>query len=468
MCISSMLRRILIPIGYFLVVAAVVLITVGLVAYGQGIEYDFKTGRIIHTGLVIIQSSPSSVAVSLNGKTTKKKTSYRASFEAGDYTFELAKDGYYTWKKTLKVVSSEVTLAQYVLMVPRHPNTTTLDTKAQIVAQSISKDHRHVAYATGGPEAAVYTLDLGNPKPVKIYSAKVATPEQPAETLLDVTWNDDASKLLVASQNGPTATHHLMNADGASAINLTQQYGFNFTGLKFNPANGQQLYWVSPDGLRRLDVGAQSVSAVLADKVTGFQMAPDRVLYVQTTELGHSLWSLDGRGHKQELIQALPESDTYAMAFTTYRGTEELAIVPSKTRVGTLYSDIYGTNPVAKTIARDVSEAAFAADGHLLTFSSATNLVTYDLELSTLTGKLVTYHASGIHDLAAVTWFDNFHLLANEGGHLMLMEYDGANGTDLGALTGTFPAYATADARSIVALRPVGSGVGYTQITIKP
>ncbi len=463
-----MLRRLLVILGYIGLTALVVAATVLLVAYGQGYAYNFKTGRLIRTALVMIESNPSGVLVTKDGKATGKRTSYRSSFESGSYTFSLSKDGYYPWSKQLAVQWPLVTLAQYVILVPRHPATATLDTRSQIVLQSMSKDHRHLAYVTGGVDPAVYTLDLGGGKPVKAYTPRAATPVQGAETVTGLTWSDDASHLLVVSQDTTGQVHRLMAADGSGAVNLTQQYGFTLTGLTFSDANWRQLYWISADGLRRLDVGSQAVSAVLATNVSQFQVVSGRVLYVQTAELGRTLWSIDSSGRKQELIQALPDSDTYAMDYTNYRGTDELAVVPSKTHVGTLYTDIYGSNPASRVIARDVDNASFSPDGHLLTFWAAGTILTYDLERSALLNNVTSYTFNGAQDVRSLTWFDNFHVLENQGGHLIWREFDGTNTVDLGLLTGSFPAYSTSDNRSVIALMPDGPSVRVQQLTIKP
>ncbi|HSX02483.1 MAG TPA: PEGA domain-containing protein [Candidatus Saccharimonadia bacterium] len=465
-----MLRRILLILGYLGLTALVIVATIGLVAYGQGYEYDVKSGRIIRTALVIIQSTPSSVPVTIDGRLLKKKTTYRASYKDGSYQFELTKPGYYPWHKTLAVEWPLVTMAQYAILVPRQPPLATLDTRPAIMAQSISRDHRHLAYVTGGSDGAIYTLDIPDGKPIKVYTPpKPAATDQPAETVTGVAWSDDASHLLVMSQLAGQPVHHLMAADGSGAIDLTQQYGFNFSGLTFSASNWQQLYWISPDGLRRLDVGAQAVSAVLADKVSQFQMAGDRVLYVQSSDAARTLWSLDGRGHKQELIPALPDSDAYAITYANYRGTDELAIVPTKTGVGTLYSDIYGSNPVAKVIARGVQGAQFSPDAHLLTFTASAAAVTYDLERSDLLGRLVSYQFSDVQDLRSLSWFDNFHVLMNRGGRLVWAEFDGANSLDLGAVASGFAPYATADQRSIVTIRPDGPVAEQVlQTTVKP
>ncbi|MGQ7407512.1 PEGA domain-containing protein, partial [Streptococcus suis] len=91
-------------------------------------------------------------------------TPYRSSFEAGSYTFTLTKDGFHTWTKTLRVVASEVTNAMGVVLVPLAPQANRLDTRSQIVAQSISRDHKRLLYVTSGLDAGIYTLDIGASK----------------------------------------------------------------------------------------------------------------------------------------------------------------------------------------------------------------------------------------------------------------------------------------------------------------
>src|SRR5207247_2644046 len=123
---------------------------------------------------VIINSLPSGVRVTEDGKQLKKSTPYQAAVKVGDHTYKLVKDGFEPWQKVLHVVAGRVALASYVIFVPKNPVTTALDSHAQITAQAISKDHRHLAYITTGADAAVYTLDLGSKKAVKLYTPKAA------------------------------------------------------------------------------------------------------------------------------------------------------------------------------------------------------------------------------------------------------------------------------------------------------
>jgi hypothetical protein len=256
----------------------------------------------------------------------------------------------------------------------------------------------------------------------------------------------------------------LASASGGEPVNLTDQYKFDFSSTKFSSTDWRLLYWVSPDGLRRLDVGSQSVSAVLAGKVTQFWITPGRVLYVQQTELGRSLWSVDSRDKHQELIAALPESDSYSVAFSSYLNQDDLAIVPAATQTGTLYTGIFSDTPVAKTVAHGVTNVSFSPDGHLAAFSAPTAISVYDLERSEIKNTFARYDITNQPGaLSAISWFDNYHLLLIRGTQLIWCEFDGDNQVPLGTVTATLPAYGTAspNAKALVAFMP-GTGAAPT------
>jgi hypothetical protein len=454
-----MLRRIFIIFGYIVLVLALIVFTVALVAYGKDYTYDFATHKIIQEGHIIMESVPNGVTISADRTDLKKKTPYQAAYTVGPHTFTLAKSGFWPWTKVLNVVAGRVTLADYVILVPKKPVQTTLDTRSTIVAQAMSRDHHHLAYIVGGTEPAVYTMDLGSRKAVRLYVPQAATPTAPAEILHDVAWSDDASHLLIVSDVGGQPVHRLATPGDDETINLTQVFGFNLTGLKFSGSNWRQLYWVSPDGLRRLDVGAQTVSGVLADKVSEFWVEPDRVLYVQQTDLGRSLWSIDNGGKRQELIQALVESDSYALAQSRYNDEDVLVVVPSKSQVATLYTGIFGDNPESKVIARGITGASFSDDGHFLALTAPSLTDVYDLEQSTVEQSFVMYSFASTPDASAtLTWFDDSHLLSVHGGQLTFSDYDGTNTINLGKNFGTIPGSSTWDGRYVVMYQAESNG----------
>ena len=460
-----MLRRIAIIFGYLVLTCLVVLATVGLVAYGQDYSYSFSQHRVVRSGNVIIQSIPSGVKIAQGTHKPSKKSMYR--LEAGStYAFSIVKDGYHTWQKTLSVLAGRVSLVQYVILVPTDLSPHTLLSNPQIVSQSWSRDHRHLAYVTGGTNSAIYTYNPGDAKPAKIFVPTAATDTTTAETLQTVAWSDDASHLLVTSQLNGVSTVRLMDSSGANAIDLTSTYGFDFTSLHFSGSTWKQLYWISPDGLRRLDVDAQTVSGVLADQVKQFSVSGDRVFYIQSANAVESLWLLNGSGNKpQQLVAALPTSDHFGMAYVSYRGSDVLALVPSVTGAGTLYSDIFGDTPVAQTVAHNVTDVSFSPDGHLAAFSGTGTITTYDLDQSNVFGTPVDYTFSVNNMATPPVWFDNFHLLSSQNGRLVWSEFDGQNQVDLGTTANLLPA-SSSDTKSVYVWRP-GTDQTLTSLLIK-
>jgi hypothetical protein len=463
-----MTRKILTILGYALLTMLVLLVTAGLVAYGQGYTYDFKTGKLTQDGLVIIVSSPSGAAVSLEGKDLKKKTEFRKLYEPGSYTFELNKSGFKTWSKTLTVTPGGVGMAQYAVLMPNSPKTTVLDDRQAILAQAISKDHNHLAYVVGGDQAGVYVSDIGGGVK-KVFAVPVPEKDKPLETLVSVAWSDDASHLLVTSQAGATKVYRVMSVGGGDVVNLTDQYKFDFAGLTFSQNNWKRLFWAAGGDLRRVDLDAKAVSGVLADKVAQVVPTDDRLLYVRADTTGYSLWNLDSNDKPQSVVAALTPSSSYDIELTSWNNQDELAVVPASTRVGLLYTGIFGSTPTTQTIAQNVDRSSFSPDGHLLAFYSGNEVAVYDFEKSDFLKERATYLFPKVTALHELTWFDNFHVVRNENGRIIWSEFDGGNAHDLGAAYAEFAAYGSNDNRSVIGLFDYGVGrVRSEQLLLKP
>ena len=466
-----MSRSFFILIGYFALTALVLITTVALVAYGQGYSYDFHHNRLIHNGLVIINTQPSGASVKVESKNGTKTTPYHATFEAGSYRFHVSKPGFEPWAKTLNVIASQVTLAEYIVLLPKERPETIVDRRVQMTNQVISRDHRHIAYLVSGASGGLYTLDISNAnnRAVRLYQPTAATPDIPAEVLTDLSWSDDASHLLLGSTLAGVHTVRLITASDGTQINLTEKYHFDFTSLTFSARDWRQMYWISPDGIRRLDAGAQSVTGILAEKVSQIVVAGDRLFYVQTSELGESLGSLDARDHKQTVVQALVKSPSYAIKYESFQGQDILAIVPSSNAIGTLYTNIFSSDITAKAIAQNVTNIIFSTDGHLATFYSQNQILSYDLEQSGLLARSVSTHATfppGM-EISALSYYDAYHLLTNQGGRLHFMEYDGQNGVDLGKIAPGSVPYRVADQRVVIESLLGGGNVALNEISFK-
>lgn len=448
-----MLKRSLNILLYVAGAAFIVLGSVVLVQIGRGYSYDFKAHRTTRNGLVVFGSTPSGADIQIEHKKPSHRTPYRTTIQAGSYNFMVTKPGFRPWSKRITIRPSTVSWAQYIWLLPNTLKTEAVDNQATITGLVSSRDHRHIAYLATAPTAGVWVLDTTSHQAAKLYTPRAATADRPAEDLLDVSWGDDNSHLLLHSSLGGASNYQVLTLGSPEQTPITDSFKLDLTNLRFSPGNWRELYWNSPEGLRKLDLGAQTVSAVLASNVTSYDYANGRILYVQSTKLGQTLLSMDRSGHdKKELVQSLAESDHYTLAYASYRGQDMLAVLPDKAQTVTLYSDIYSSNPVAKVISKQASRISFNADGRFLTYSGGQNLGTYDLENDEF------YNWQTPATLDQISWFDNYHLLVATGGHINLVEFDGANGQTLAAGLGPTGSVVTPDQRAVVLVQSAADG----------
>ncbi len=445
------MRRALILTSYILVVLAVVGATVLAVAIGQGYSFDRKTNRfILNKGLLIINSSPQSGDIFIDGKNIRRRTPYRSTYVQGDYEIEVRRNGFQTWHKKVSIHPSDVTAVTYALLLPNEIKSepvATIDTTTQVVA---SRDRRQFAYLTGAPSPAVWLLSTDRRQSTKLYTAKLANEEQPAETIDSMVWSEDASHLLIRTTIASISQYLVIPASGGSPINLTDLFKFDLAGLVFSPNDWRDLYWISPEGLRRLNVEARTVSAVLADKVSTFTFAGDRLVFVQSTPLGKSVWVSDRNGRDpRRIIESLAEADNYDLRYTNYRGKEWLAVLAVKARTATIYGDIFSPTPRAQVISKSVDHIHFSDDGRYLAVWSADAYGTYD------TDKQKIYWSDlEPGSLTALSWFDGAHVILNLKGQIRLAEFDGANSTLIISALPSTQVFGTNDQRHVVSLKP--------------
>jgi hypothetical protein len=92
--------------------------------YSQGYRLDFAQRKIVQTGAFYFKVSPPSAQIYINGK-LKKKTALllnSARIEnllPKNYEVEIKKEGYYSWRKNLKIEERMVTEAKNVILFPK-------------------------------------------------------------------------------------------------------------------------------------------------------------------------------------------------------------------------------------------------------------------------------------------------------------------------------------------------------------
>ena len=86
------------------IATAVILVAGTYIAiqFAKGYRPDLRKREIRGTGLLVTNSVPIGAQVFLNGKLTTA-TNDTTNLPPGEYEVEIKKDGYISWKKTLKI-----------------------------------------------------------------------------------------------------------------------------------------------------------------------------------------------------------------------------------------------------------------------------------------------------------------------------------------------------------------------------
>jgi hypothetical protein len=100
----------------------VVIISLLIIAYGLGYRYNYRTFKVLKTGILVVQGPPNDAQVHVNktlGKITQNK--FSQSVTPGTYNVDISKDGFVTWHESLQVESSSINLFDNVVLFRSSP-----------------------------------------------------------------------------------------------------------------------------------------------------------------------------------------------------------------------------------------------------------------------------------------------------------------------------------------------------------
>lgn len=471
---------IMVFVGYALIGFAILLATVILIymAYGFG----YKNGQVIQNGLVFVSSKPNPAEFYINGVRNKNNTNTRVTLPAGDYTFELKRDGYRSWQRSVTVEGGSVSHYDYPFLFPIDLRTTTLhtyDAAPGFVTQS--PDRRWLVAQPVATSAVfdVYDLkDLSKQPTVLTLPDGVVTRAAKTESYQLVEWSNDNVHLLLKHTYDKKFEYIMVNrSKPAESLNVTQA-------LSLAPAAVDvRLIDKKYDRFYVFDVAKQTlVRASLAvpqpvpylDHVLAYQSYhDDTVLYVASD--GDTAAAAVVRLKHNDAtyrIREVPLKARYLLDLTEYSG--DMYAVVSASSQGRAY--IY-RNPLAQLTNKDVGVAvpiqvlrvgsptyvAFSANAQYVLVENGTQFAIYDVENKDAYSYTVPMPLDKPQRHA--TWMDCNRLLYTSGGKLVVFDYDGRNRQTLVAANPRYLPFFTPDFKRLLMLAPDATQAGHQLLT---
>lgn len=410
--------------SYIFAILAVVLGSIFLVAFAQGYRYDFLTGQIKESGLVLIDSKPGSSDIYINGKRTKGSTPFRlTNAPVGPMNVEIVRPEFRVWKKSLTVQAQQVSFADYAILLPQKLRYTSYLPEYRITELVQPEKQRRSFMVTTKPEVAVWQLD-GNQNPTRLYAPP---PNSGDVELSGLSSNADGSRLLVTQRTGTSITKLVITGQDAS-LNLTANLQVTGGSLSFNPANNNELYWLGTDGsIRKLNIQNQTIGPVIAQNVIAFHPEGSQVYAVlgpDANSTSSTLWKIDGSSAKKTLIKtAIPQSTSgYVIDLGKTRSGDYLTLLSASTKELLVIRKLDAEKPITGLLSKKATGFSISSNGERIIYDSSDKLRTYDIEQAERYDFGVD-----ITGLQNWRWYDDDHIVIVANNQLRFIDYDGQN-----------------------------------------
>jgi len=191
-----------------------------IIFYTSGYRWNPKKGKVERYGTVIFDTIPSGAKISVDGRAISDKTPVTIQdMPPGSHRFNLDRDGYTSWSKTLDVLPEKVTFINNIWLWKKSAAKFTYATDLQ--ALSLSPDGSHALLTSTSP-TKVIVLDTTD-------GTALGLPiESGAIKLHDVIWSDN-DRYAVIGSHGDAKNQWLVDAFGQRApLKLpTAEYRWN-------------------------------------------------------------------------------------------------------------------------------------------------------------------------------------------------------------------------------------------------
>lgn len=431
-------------IGYILVAIALVLTTVILLYQANG--FGLKNGEVIQNGLVFVSSRPGSADIFINGKKHNEVTNARLLMLAGQYTFELKRDGYRSWKRAINVEGGAVVRFDYPVLFPSKLTTTTVkryDAQPPLATQS--PDRRWLVIQTATAVGSFEVFDLNNPEEAAIPAALPANVIGLKDGLHRwkvQEWSTDNRHVLLqhsTEKNGNTASEFIVldRANPAESINVNSTLGVNPSAIYLRDKKYDRFYLYSQtEKLVTTASLAEPTPKPFLKNILAFKPHGDDVILYATSQA-----TPEGKatikvleGDQTYTIRQVAAADAYMLEIARYDGSWYVVAgspAENRTYVYKNPTESLREKPKAPLVPVQVLKVpnaqyvAFSDNARFIMAQNGQQFAVYDAE----NDRGYAYQLEQPLDAPQphVTWMDGHRLMAVSNGKTLVFDFDNAN-----------------------------------------
>jgi len=431
-------------ITYIIMTFAVLVIVTGTILFILGYRLDSDKGSLEQGALVQFDSAPNGAMISIDGTQIGSRTPAKQSIVAGSHSFNVTRDQYQPWNKSLNVKAGTLTWLDYIRLVPKKLEPQSVANFSTVYGAKSSPDNKWMMVQERADAPTMQLLDLRAQEvkttaitlPAALYSEPAT--ENVSHSFAMQSWDTGGRYLLVKHSFADKSEYIVVDTqDVATSVNVSRALGVSLTDAKFAGTSGNILFGLSEGTIRKLDLSNATISRALVTNVTSFDIFETNILtYVGTnpTDATQQVAGVYRDGDSEPYVLRTVKALDMPLSIdaTSYYNDDFVAIAEG-TKV-TILKGRYPTSNDADTsslatyaefsAAAKVDLLSFSGEGNFLVAQSGLSFVGYEIEYMRFTNALVTTSETQAHTLS---WLDDAYLYAVYDGHLSIREFDGTN-----------------------------------------
>ncbi len=460
---------------YSIMVVIIGVIVTLVAMFVMGYRLDINKGNVEQYAFLQYNSSPSGATVTVDGVVVGSKTPTKSSVPAGRHDIIIWRDGYESWKKTVDIKSGTLTWLNYALLVPKKL-TTEVASSNEAVYSSLASPKSH--YMIVQPKAETATFDLVDLSSDTTKITKLTIPNSKysdgsvggvAHNFKLEKWDNGERYIIIKHTYGAKVEWlSLDTQDVASTKNINRLFDIAITKLDYFGTSGNIFYSLGTDGLKRIDMSSKAAPKIITTGVTDFGVYSESnvVTYVgkDPAESNVQLVGVyrDGDEKSYTLRTSIITNGTpLLIAASRYFNQDCVAIAEGK-KVDILngsYPNASNENTTnLKSVASFSSEQmpktlSFNPTGQYVFVQSDDYYASFDVEYQ----KFASSNIEGNGTVPSLKWLNDSYLWSDRNGSLMIREFDGKNGNNIGTVLAGQDVALTHNAKYIYSINKVGN-----------
>lgn len=427
-------------VGYVLMALMVGLAATILLYQALGYVID-REGRVIQNGLVFVSSLPEGSEVYINGERQKNQTNTRFVVPAGQYVFEVKRNGYHDWRRAVTVEGGTLQRFDYPLLFPVDAQASTIRQylpAPRFITQSLDRRWLLVQ-ADEADTFELYDLrgDSPAPQPFRLPAEALSagtstTGWQAAE------WAANNRHLVVRrdfTRDGQASSEYLLldRQDVSRSQNLSVTLGFTPTVLQMQDGAHDRYYVFDKDNSTLFTASLEQPTPQLhLEHVLAFQSSGESLLYATPKDApsGKVFIKLKDGNDSFVVRQMAADAAPFLLAFSRFE--DELLIAAGasgegrtyvyRNPLGQLRKDKAILVPVHILKTTNTAGLSVSPNDRYFVAQNAASFAVYDAKINRGYAYELPLETPGQSN-----WLDGHHLQVLSAGKATVFDYDGSN-----------------------------------------